>query len=561
MWKIEKHQGPNVPLQGSTPEMEGITAWVKNNTHAILWWEWKNVSHFSVGAESFKTPLSEKRKWSWSHEPTENGNLKLIEKYPISQYHIKYAHKRNTPYIFEEEFPDIEQEYAVLCAMHRIDPDHVVKPITRENNGTHEAIYFYVTEKYDGISLQKFLHDFWDTSYREIFISELERTLKTFHSTWIVHGDILSNVLIQVDEKERKVGFKIIDPVWVQEGHKNFELFKQKDIDDIQSLREENKAQRTPINQIQWEQQIQKQSRKYFSLDDPSLSHIGNTVFRQLLPTLKQMYIPINTSLKEKYRALNISPGEFLLRQLELWWKAIKQIRWPLEANEFQNSHDLIINFIESLWEEEKKLITPLLLKRIIEAIEKQKVYFLNAQEVLRTIWWSVEKLFDYDDLKKDIVHYAFLYEHGDATISMRGSVICVEFKDDESFRKILSDTLKESYGWFACIFFQWTEKEFQAIFIPPDSTALVHEVRHAAVNATVFHQRDTFWGKDWKVKEEIIAYLSNDLQVSSIQEILTSRTYGYSNVEGFEAIFRDLSYLEKNMDMNGWSISWVLYH
>lgn len=183
----------------------------------------------------------------WSHLESMFGDLL---KYTPENFHIKMWDKRTVPYIFGEEYIDFSREYEVLEQMYKIAPQYVVKPL-EYNNG----IWYYVTEKFDGVSLQQFYKIFTQnpsmykrhTENIDDMFSKLEETINLLHKNEVVHWDILWNILVSWDGVH--FTFKIIDPVWVKKWDKNYELLMQKDIDDIKNIREKMLwTVSTPVN-------------------------------------------------------------------------------------------------------------------------------------------------------------------------------------------------------------------------------------------------------------------------------------------------------------------------
>lgn len=183
----------------------------------------------------------------WSHLESIFGNLL---KYTPENFHIKMRDKRTIPYIFGEEYTDFSREYEVLEQMYKIAPQYVVKPLEYNN-----AIWYYVTEKSKWASLQKFYDSYMKSpkTYKndniDTFFTQLEEVIKNFHSNGVVHWDLLWNLLVYRDMGSLKLKFKIIDPVWVTRWGPNYELFVQKDIDDIKNIREKMLwTVSTPVN-------------------------------------------------------------------------------------------------------------------------------------------------------------------------------------------------------------------------------------------------------------------------------------------------------------------------
>lgn len=155
-------------------------------------------------------------------------NWSLIESgFLNSKWHVKYNASRQSPYYFNHCFQSLQDEQQVLQEMYQIYPKYIIKPLYIDPNEN-----FYITEKYGTNDIEKVLY------ISDIIFESIKEVVLWLHAVNIAHGDLLGNILFEIDEKWVATGFKIIDPVGISQwvNSQFLEQAKNKDIDSLNRL-------------------------------------------------------------------------------------------------------------------------------------------------------------------------------------------------------------------------------------------------------------------------------------------------------------------------------------
>lgn len=152
------------------------------------------------------------------------SKIKPPKSNPSKSSFFKSKSDRTTPVRYGKSYT-IEQEFEALKNMYKVDPNHVVKPISLTNSG-----YSMENLGNDFYSIRDFVDKGGKLSNQ--LIGDIKNTVNRLHNSGFAHGDLTQNIIILDKGKT----FKITDPVGFPHSSK-FPEFRQaisQDLSDLQ---------------------------------------------------------------------------------------------------------------------------------------------------------------------------------------------------------------------------------------------------------------------------------------------------------------------------------------
>jgi len=190
-------------------------AWVFNYTQAEIKQKAKILKDAWFSKKETRTLMENwivgKFSWKWFFD-------KIFNK---DSYIIKKEWEWTIVLRFWEKYGNLEEEYKTLQKMHKIDPQHTVKPISFKN-------WEMKIEKIKNIINYKHPNEIPLKIRKEVL-----NTIKKFHKDWVYHWDLnLNNILFyKLDNWE--ISFKIIDPAGFPDNFKYTKEAEQLDLETI----------------------------------------------------------------------------------------------------------------------------------------------------------------------------------------------------------------------------------------------------------------------------------------------------------------------------------------
>lgn len=512
------------------------------------------------------------------------GEGKITVKYPPDDYYVKYQKKRTVPKLFGQVFDDFEAEYRVLCSMYSVDPYHTVSPIT-----FHADAWFLVTKKVEGwhiTNLLQILNRNDSEEFTEItiplFLEQLSDTIDKYHQAGIAHGDILWNILMRIDNNcwTSTIEFSIFDPVGIDKNSPYFEQCKQKDLDDIlwlsqaivdhQNLHLSIKdttpidtptrtpteiSIRTPQNEeyddsdisvkveVWWLNFADFPENNILSVIHGSAPRLSGGVSGDysefcISRMLEFENIRLDEDLKSKAKILHLPISEVILRQLELGGAMVRFIRSSFDRQPLLPIVDHMTLFFSQATQEQQRLLTITILKIAFESLGIYRDGFENSLEALLYSWGDPKKILGWIDGFWDLAEVT----SKNARLCLIGNAVGVVFSDRDAFNQSLIPEERGRMGAFATRKYLDSWKKYSVIITTPNERALIHEARHATINKALFSDDREEDRLLWKLKEEIIAYLSNGDDIREITRIfLIDDLYRVDTHPQFDEIMFDI--------------------
>jgi hypothetical protein len=162
--------------------------------------------------------------------------LDLAEEFFKHDGSFSFGEERNSS-VFRGSnvYDDIEEEWEQLKKLHDACPENVVEPLMpvyREKEGGEKKVAGFYMERFEGENLQDYLLNNDDIHENRRLISRVEKLVEDLHSEGVVHGDVANNIIYDGEE------MKLHDPIGVPEEAEDYEAMRQRDVGDIEILRE-----------------------------------------------------------------------------------------------------------------------------------------------------------------------------------------------------------------------------------------------------------------------------------------------------------------------------------